>query len=107
MTGRPFSGHQLQPLSVSALPGSGRSRRALFVIALNCSPPYRKVADARVLLLTAEGADPDQIACATGRSKSLVERTRNGFVLSGPEAALWDKRRQAVPPSWMSTVGPR
>ena len=55
--------------------------------------PARKVAHARVLLLAAEGMTDDQIAAATGTSRSLVERTRKRFVLSGLEVALWDKPR--------------
>ena len=55
--------------------------------------PARKVAHARVLLLAAEDMTDDQIAVATGTSRSLVERTRKRFVLSGLEVALWDKPR--------------
>lgn len=38
--------------------------------------PARKVAHARVLLLTADGLTDDEIAAATGTSRSPVERTR-------------------------------
>lgn len=55
--------------------------------------PARKVAHARVLLLAADGLTDDEIAAATGTSRSLVERTRKRFVLSGLEVALWDKPR--------------
>lgn len=57
--------------------------------------PARKVAHARVLLLASEGLlTDDEIAAATGRSRSLVERTRKRFVLSGLEVALLDKPRR-------------
>ena len=61
--------------------------------------PARKIAHARVLLLASEGRlTDDEIAAATGRSRSLVERTRKRFVLSGLETALWDKpRRGGIP----------
>ena len=60
--------------------------------------PARKIAHARVLLLAAEGLTDGEIAAATGRSRSLVERTRRRFVLSGFKTALWDKpRRGGVP----------
>ena len=56
--------------------------------------PARKIAHARVLLLASEGRlTDDQIAAATGTSRSLVERTRKRFVLSGLDVALWDKPR--------------
>jgi transposase len=60
--------------------------------------PARKIAHARVLLLAAEGLTDEQISVATGRSRSLVERTRKRFVQSGLEVALWDKaRRGGIP----------
>jgi transposase len=55
--------------------------------------PARKVAHARVLLLASDGLTDEQIAMATGRSRSLVERTRKRFVSNGLEVALWDKPR--------------
>src|SRR5919199_2848275 len=60
--------------------------------------PVRKVAHARVLLLAADRHTDDQIAAMTGRSRSLVERTRKRFVLSGLQAALWDKPRPGGTP---------
>jgi transposase len=60
--------------------------------------PARKVAHARVLLLASEGLTDPEIAAATGRSRSLVERTRKRFVLNGLEVALWDKPRAGGTP---------
>jgi transposase len=51
------------------------------------------VAHARVLLLASDGLTDEQIAMATGRSRSLVERTRKRFVSNGLEIALCDKPR--------------
>src|SRR6266511_4808527 len=45
------------------------------------------------LLLAADGLTDAEIAGATGRSRSLVERTRRRFVQNGLEVALWDKPR--------------
>src|SRR4051794_13166475 len=56
--------------------------------------PARKIAHARALRLAVEGRlTDDEIAAATGTRRSLVERTRKRFVLSGLEVALWDKPR--------------
>src|SRR5207247_7843544 len=55
--------------------------------------PARKIAHARVLLLAADGRTDEEIAAATGRSRSLVERTRRRFVQNGLAVALWDKPR--------------
>jgi transposase len=60
--------------------------------------PARKVAHARVLLLASEGLTDPDIAAATGRSRSLVERTRKRFVVNGLEVALWDKPRAGGTP---------
>jgi transposase len=60
--------------------------------------PARKVAHARVLLLASEGLTDPDIAAATGRSRSLVERTRKRFVLNGLQVALWDKPRAGGTP---------
>src|ERR671934_347913 len=68
-------------------------RAQLEALTRRGTAPVRKVAHARVLLLAAEGDTDDQIAVKTGRSRSLVERTRKRFVLSGLHAALWDKPR--------------
>jgi Homeodomain-like domain len=42
--------------------------------------PARKITHARVLLLADDGLTDEEIAAATGRSGSLVERTRRRFV---------------------------
>ena len=60
-----------------------------------------------MLLLAAEGLTDGKIAVATGRSHSLIERTRRRFVLSGLEAALWDKPDQVACPSSTSVAAPR
>ena len=58
----------------------------------------RKVAHARVLLLAADGKPDAEIAAATGRSASFVERTRKRFVLNGLEDALSDRPRPGAAP---------
>jgi len=64
----------------------------------SCQPAkYEAIVDTPALYpgLAAEGRlTDDEIAAATGRSRSLVERTRKRFVLSGLEVALWDKPRR-------------
>src|SRR5919201_1915836 len=77
------------------------------VLTRRGTAPVRKVAHARVLLLAADGHTDEQVAAMTGRSRSLVERTRERFVLSGLEAALWDKPRPGSARSWTSTAGRR
>jgi transposase len=72
---------------------SEAERAELEALTRRGKAPARKIAHARVLLLAAEGLTDGEIAAATGRSRSLVERTRKRFVLSGFEAALWDKPR--------------
>ena len=69
-------------------------RAQLEAVTRRGKAPARKIAHARVLRLAAEGRlTDDEIAAATGTSRSLVERTRKRFVLSGLEVALWDKPR--------------
>jgi transposase len=51
--------------------------------------PTRKVAHARALLLASDGLTDEQVAMATRRSRSVVERTRKRFVPNGLE--IWDK----------------
>ena len=51
----------------------------------------------QVLLLADEGRTDEQIAAATGASRSTVERTRKRFVGGGLEAALRDKPRSGAP----------
>jgi transposase len=73
-------------------------RARLEVLTRRGTAPVREVAHARVLLLAADGHTDEQIATTIGRGRSLVERTRKRFVLSGLEAALWDKPRPGSPP---------
>ena len=68
-------------------------RSELDVLTRRGNAPARKIAHARVLLLADDGLTDEEIAAATGRSRSLVERTRRRFVQSGLEVALWDKPR--------------
>ena len=72
---------------------SDAERAELEALTRRGKAPARKIAHARVLLMASEGLTDGEIAAATGRSRSLVERTRKRFVLSGFEAALWDKPR--------------
>ena len=72
---------------------SDEERAELEALTRRGKAPVRKVAHARVLLLASEGLTDEQIAAATGRSRSLVERTRRRFVVNGLEIALWDKPR--------------
>lgn len=60
--------------------------------------PVRKVAHARMLLLAESGHADAEIAQRTGRSKSMVERTRKRFVLNGLEDALSDRPRPGGQP---------
>src|SRR5919204_5196741 len=73
-------------------------RARLEALTRRGTAPVRKVAHARVLLLAADGHTDEQIAVKTGRSRSLVERTRKRFLLSGVEAALWDRPRPGSRP---------
>ena len=50
-----------------------------------------------ILLLTAEGRTDEQIASATGASRSTVERHRTRFAREGLQAALTDKPRSGAP----------
>jgi len=68
-------------------------RSELEALTRRGSAPARKIAHARVLLLAADGLTDQEIAAATGRSRSLVERTRRRFVQNGLDVALWDKPR--------------
>ena len=77
---------------------SEEERARLEALTRRGRAPVRKVAHARVLLLAADGRPDEEIAAAIGRSRSLVERTRKRFVLSGFEAALWDKPRPGSAP---------
>ena len=51
----------------------------------------------QILLLADEGRTDEQIAVATGASRSTVERTRKRFAREGLEAALTDKPRSGAP----------
>lgn len=55
---------------------SDEERADLEALTRRGKAPARKVAHARVLLLASDGLTDEQIAMATGRSRSLVERTR-------------------------------
>ena len=68
-------------------------RSELDALTRRGNAPARKIAHARVLLLADDGLTDEEIAAATGRSRSLVERTRRRFVQNGLEVALWDKPR--------------
>ena len=50
-----------------------------------------------ILLLTDEGRTDEQIASATGASRSTVERHRTRFAREGLQAALTDKPRSGAP----------
>ena len=50
-----------------------------------------------IRLLADEGQTDDQIASATGASRSTVERHRTRFAREGLEAALTDKPRSGAP----------
>src|SRR5919199_1042353 len=73
-------------------------RARLDVLTRRGTAPVRKGAHARVLLLAADGHTDGQIAALIGRNPSLGERTRKSFVLSGLEAALWDRPRPGSAP---------
>jgi transposase len=51
----------------------------------------------QILLLCDAGHTDEQIAVATGASRSTVERTRKRFAREGIEAALNDKPRSGAP----------
>jgi len=51
----------------------------------------------QILLLSAEGRTDEQIASATGASRSTVERHRTRFAREGLEAALNDRPRGGAP----------
>src|SRR5918998_2419169 len=51
----------------------------------------------RILLLADEGRTDEQIAAATGASRSTVERHRARFAREGLEAALTDEPRPGAP----------
>ena len=51
----------------------------------------------QILLLADEGRTDDQIATATGASRSTVERHRTRFAREGLEAALTDRPRSGAP----------
>lgn len=51
----------------------------------------------QILLLADEGRTDEQIATATGASRSTVERHRTRFAREGLEAALTDKPRSGAP----------
>lgn len=51
----------------------------------------------QILLLAGEGRTDEQIAAATGASRSTVERHRTRFAREGLEAALTDKPRSGAP----------
>jgi transposase len=51
----------------------------------------------QILLLADEGRTDEQIAAATGASRSTVERHRTRFAREGLEAALADKPRSGAP----------
>lgn len=52
----------------------------------------------QILLLSDEGHTDEQIAAATGASRSTAERHRTRFAREGLEAALADKPRGGAPP---------
>jgi transposase len=52
----------------------------------------------QILLLADEGRTDEQIAAATGASRSTVERHRTRFAREGLEAALTDRPRSGAPP---------
>jgi transposase len=52
----------------------------------------------QILLLADQGQTDDQIAAATGASRSTVERHRTRFAREGLEAALTDRPRSGAPP---------
>ena len=51
----------------------------------------------QILLLADEGRTDEQIASATGASRSTVDRHRTRFAREGLEAALTDKPRSGAP----------
>ena len=51
----------------------------------------------QILLLADEGRTDEQVAAATGASRSTVERTRKRFAAEGLEPALADKPRSGAP----------
>lgn len=51
----------------------------------------------QVLLVADEGRTDEQVAAATGASRSTVERIRKRFAAEGLEAALADKPRSGAP----------
>ena len=73
-------------------------RSRLEALTRRGTAPVRRVTHARGLWLAADGYTDDHIAADTGRSRSLVERTRKRFVLSGLGAARWDRPRPGSPP---------
>jgi transposase len=75
-----------------------QERPELEALTREGTAPVRRVAHARILLLAADGTQDREIAAATGRSESLVERTRKRFVLNGPEDARTDRPRPGSAP---------
>lgn len=76
-------------------------RSELEALTRRGNAPSRRIAHARVLLLAAEGLTDEEIAAATGRSRSLVERTRRRFVSVragdrslGQAASWWSSETQ-------------
>ena len=51
----------------------------------------------QILLAADEGGTDEQVAVATGASRSTVERTRRRFAAEGLDAALTDKPRSGAP----------
>src|SRR5919199_1824466 len=78
-------------------------RSRLEALTRRGTAPVRRVTPARVLVLAADGCTDGHIAANTGRSRSLVERTRERCVLSGLAAARWARPRPGSP----STVDAR